>query len=106
ALMPFLVVGFVLLAIAGVLANQVRTFVKTAPTTTGEVVAVWKPDPLAFAIERRHIVLQYQVNGTKYELSPEGRDLGERVEVLYPPNDPQDGRINTTGALYRWPMLV
>ena len=28
------------------------------------------------------------------------------VEVLYPPNDPSDGRINTTGALYRWPMLV
>ena len=105
-LVPMAAVGIALLAIAGVLAGKVRTFVENGRTTAGEVVAVWKPDPLAFAIERQHVVLQYQVNGTKYELSPEGRDVGERVEVVYPPNDPSDGRIKTTGSLYRWPMVV
>jgi hypothetical protein len=100
------VAGIGLLVLAGHLAGQVRAFVENGRTTTGEVVAVWKPDPLAFAMFRQHIVIEYRVNGTRYELSAEGRDRGDRVPVVYPPNDPQDGRVKTTGSLYRWPMLV
>jgi hypothetical protein len=100
------IAGVALIGVALGLAWKVKTFVDGAPKTTGEVVGVWKPDPLAFAIVRRHYVLEYQVNGVKYELPPGGRSEGERVPIVYPAADPSDGRVNTTGSLYLWPMVV
>jgi hypothetical protein len=98
------VVGGILLVIALLLAVEVWMFAKNAQTANGRVVTELRADPLAFAMYYRDLVIQYEVNGVKHEL-PAGRlEEGQQVEIVYPPADPQKGRLK--GSLYMWPRLV
>lgn len=106
ALLFVSLVGVVVLAAAALLAVRVQAFVQDGRKTTGEVVAVWKPAPNTFGVIQKHHVLQYEVNGTKYELPPDGRGEGTRVPIVYPPTNPGDGRVNTPGSMYFWAIVV
>ncbi len=57
-------------------------------------------------------VVEYQVEGKTYHL--EGRfgasltrlSIGEKVKVLYPPDNPEIGRINAFGEMWAVPLLA
>lgn len=99
-------VGLALLGVAAALAWEVRAFADAGLTTTGEVVRARRPVPQAFGRVQPRLAIEYQVNGTKYELPAGTRDRGEKVPIVYAPADPQDARVNTPGSLYCWPLLL
>jgi hypothetical protein len=97
-------VGIALLVVAPLLAAEVWTFAKNGQTVNGRVAVVWKPEPLKFALYRAERVIEYEVNGAKYELPAGNREEGEWVELMYPPADPQDARI--AQSPYQWPIIL
>ena len=97
-------VGIALLVIAPLLAAVGLTSAKNGQTVKGRVAVVWKPEPLAFAMWRAERVIEYEVNGVKYEIPAGSRDEGEWVELTYSPAEPQNARINRSP--YQWTLLL
>jgi hypothetical protein len=100
------VTGVGLLVAAVYLTGHAREFAKTSHKTTGEVVVTKKFDPMTFGLYREEVVIRYEVNKNQYELPAGGRDVGDRVQIVYPPSAPKEGRVNSPLWVYRWPLLT
>jgi hypothetical protein len=101
-----LVAGAALLVVSLVLGAEVWTFVKNGQSAGGQVKVMVQADSLSLGITRTEKVIQYQANGSQYEIPAGGREEGERVSLIYRTDDPHDARINATMTLYRWPLLL
>lgn len=110
----FLVVGLIL---AGVSVS----FLANAERAQGTVVALeWRNDDHDGASRKRRVndgpvaypVVEFtSAGGTQREFqgstgsSPPSYEVGERVEVLYRPDSPEDARINGFASLWLLPLV-
>jgi hypothetical protein len=97
-------VGIALLVIALVLAARGLMPANNEQTVKGRVAVVWKPEPLAFALWRAERVIEYEMNGVKYQIPAGNREEGESVELAYSPAEPQNARINRPS--HQWTLLL
>jgi hypothetical protein len=103
----FLMVGAVACLVAALLlAGEGWTFARNARTVSGQVAVLWKSDPLAFATYRSELVIEYEVNGARHHLPAGRREEGERVSVMFQPNEPENARVVTAVGVYQWPLLL
>lgn len=107
----FLVLGLGLSAGAFIAFARTRTFLATAYTTTGEVRALEAyPDEHGGTLYRP--VLRFRTHAgeetecrTTVGSSTPGFQVGQRLDVLYNPEEPSDARI--TGFMQLWlPTLI
>ena len=109
----FLAVGALFLIIALLLWNKTRSFLARAQQTTGTVVelrevrdndggsSTWKPVVTFAAGNGRDITF-----AASFSSKPAPYDVGERVEVLYLPDDPQEARIKGFSSLWLGPSIL
>jgi hypothetical protein len=99
-------VGVVLLGVALLFAGEAWNFTRTAHATEGRVIRVMRSESDVLGILHEEKALQYEFNRTHYHMPPGDREEGERVPVIFQPDDPQQARVNTPRSLYQWPLLL
>jgi hypothetical protein len=109
----FGLIGVGLLVGAAVLVMKTRSFIaaaKHAPGTVTELLE--KRDRDDGSISYTPVVEFNADNGasirftSSFSSKPAAYDVGERVEVLYAPNNPNDARINGFGSLWLAPLIL
>jgi hypothetical protein len=102
--------GVLLVAIAGLWAGNIWSFVKSAGKAEGRVVIsndyfdayknqrTWQTEPIS--------VVQYDVIGKIHEFPEPSLEAGTTVPVVFPLDEPHRGRLGDPMSLYRWPMLL
>lgn len=106
-------VGGSLLLFAIYLYSDVSAFINLSERTTGEVVRLderWDTDSDGARSKAYYPEFSYKVEGRNYSVvsnsgsNPSSFRIGEQVEVLYNPNNPIEGRINSFLQLYIMPF--
>ena len=81
-------------------------------TTTGEVVRLEESDTTEGGCCVYSPVIEFNVNGQAYSFEgdtasyPPAYDLGEEVDVLYDPADPDTAQINKWSERWLFPLII
>jgi len=101
-------VGLVLLGIAFFLWMRMREFVVTARAVKGTVIRMVSDSEGASAPVFKFTASNGDViekRETMYS-NPPAHKVGDVVDILYDPNDPQSARVAKTSGLYFAPILL
>lgn len=107
----FAMVGFLMLLGSGLWAKSVASFVDEAASTQGEVIEMVmrrSSDSTTYAPKYRFVVDGQQVYTVTSSSgsNPPGYEVGEKLQVLYNPQNPSDAKINSFMGLWFGPVLV
>ena len=109
----FGVIGLGLLAGAIALAVNTRAFIATAKHAPGTVTElVPKRDKDDGSVTYTPVVMFEAASGasvsftSSFSSSPPAYDVGEKVDVLYSPDNPNEARINGFGSLWLGPIIM
>lgn len=109
----FLGAGGLMLLIALLLWNNTRRFIANADTAQGKVIELIEVrDQDDGSISYKPVVTYAVANGrsitftASFSTKPAPYDVGESVEVLYAPGDPQDARIKGFSSLWLGPTIL
>jgi hypothetical protein len=103
-------VGVILMAVAGLWAGNIWSFVKSAGRAEGRVEIsneyfdayknhrTWQTEPIS--------VVRYDVFGKTHEFPDPTLEAGTTVPILYPLDEPGRGRLGDPMSLYRWPLWL
>ncbi len=102
-------IGVGLIAWSGSIIQDSRNFLATASTTTGVVT------DLRLSSSSRsttyYPVVRYTAEGAAHTIigrggsNPPAYSIGEKVKVIYPPGEPQAGRLNNFMDLWMLPLI-
>ena len=99
-----------MMAIAGLWAGNIWSFVKSAGRAEGRVEIsndyfdayknqrTWQTEPIS--------VVRYDVLGKTHEFPEPSLEAGTTVPILYPVQEPGRGRLGDPMSLYRWPLWL
>lgn len=102
--------GVILVAIAGLWAGNIWSFVKSAGRAEGRVEisndyfdasknqGSWQTEPIS--------VVRYDVLGKTHEFPEPSLEAGTTAPILYPLQEPGRGRLGDPMSLYRWPLWL
>ena len=109
----FLGVGALMLLVALLLWNNTRRFIANADTAQGRVIELIEVrDKDDGSISYKPVVTYEAANGksitftASFSSKPAPYDVGESVEVLYAPGDPQEARIRGFSSLWLGPTIL
>ena len=108
----FGVIGLGLLAGAAALALNTRGFIATAKQTEGLVTELIEKRDSDGSVTYKPVVAFMADNGvlvnftSSFSSNPPSYHVGEKVEVLYAPDDPNDARIRGFGSLWLAPVIL
>lgn len=101
----FLGIGGLILAFAAAWAVQNLMFLRTAVPVTG--MAVSEMDSFwARGRTRTNCVVRYHADGQTWETSARNYRVGDEVELLVSPNDPNNVCVNSASGLWGWPIYL
>jgi hypothetical protein len=107
----FLAIGFVLLVLGAVTLVRTLQFVSGAEHATGTVVELSRSSDSEGTVTFHPVVRFTTAEGRTVEFvsstgsSPPDHSAGDRVEVLYDPDDPQDARLTGFFDLWLLPLV-
>ena len=108
----FGVIGLGLLAGALALALNTRSFISTAKTAQGSVIELIEKRDSDGSVTYTPVVAFTADSGSNvnftssFSSNPASYDVGEAVEVLYSPDNPNEARIRGFGSLWLGPTIL
>jgi hypothetical protein len=102
----FLLLGLGLLGGGGVAASKVKAFADRALSAEGTVIELRGSETYRPVVEFTAASGQRRTFAHGVSSSPPAFDVGERVTVLYDPEDPRDARIAGTFSLWFLPIVL
>lgn len=108
----FLVIGVVLLVVCPIFFVRTLQFVAGAERVTGTVIDLSRESDSEGTVTFYPVVRFTTADGRTVEFvsssgsSPPSESVGDRVEVLYDPDDPQDARLTGFFHLWLWPLIL
>lgn len=98
-------IGGLILAFAAAWAVQSLMFLRTAEPVTGIAVSAedsfWPRGRI-----RTYCVVRYHAHGQTWETTARNYRVGDEVELLVSPNDPNHVCVNSSSGLWGWPIFL
>lgn len=112
AIFLFLAAAFELV-LGGVFYWRTANFIKSAQQTSGLIVELEKRESNDESGATYYPIYTFTDNsGVEHRITarngtyPPAFEVGEKVTILYPPNDPKDAEINSFWSLWLWPIIL
>lgn len=106
-------VAVVFLSVTAYLLSEVRSFMTSASRAEGTVIAIERTGEhdlghrgMAYSVVRFSDGTKDVVIRSRTGSSPPAHTTGEKVDVLYPPNDPEHARIDGYLEFYLLPSIL